>query len=71
MKIEQQNKINLDMEDVIETSRKIRNYLLDDKISSIKKKKEISNLRLILEANKNIVASSNVKINVDRLNNGK
>ena len=71
MKEKEKSKINEDMEDVISTSRKVRDFLLNETISAEEKSQELANVRLVLEANKNIVASSNVKINVDRLNNGK
>ena len=64
---EKENKINENMEDVIESSKNIRNYLLDDSISDEEKKEQLKVLKTALEANKNIVSASCVLVNVEQL----
>ena len=67
MKKEKENRINENMEDVINSSKEIRNYLLDADIPDEEKKDKLKVLRTALDANKNIVSASCVLISVEEL----
>ena len=54
MKSEQLQK---ELEGVIETAKKIRDYMLDEQIPLNERKQEISTMRTANEANKTIVSS--------------
>lgn len=61
------NKIDNAMEAVIETSVRIRNYLLNESISDEEKTSKLKVLKTALESNKNIVSASCVLIHAEQL----
>lgn len=67
MKNERQTQLNKNLDDVITTSKAIRNYLLDANIADEEKKEKLKVLKTALEANKNIVSASCVIVNIENL----
>lgn len=67
MKNERQTQLNKNLDDVITTSKAIRNYLLDENIADEEKKEKLKVLKTALEANKNIVSASCVIVNIENL----
>ena len=59
MKMKQAKKIKLqnELEGVIDSARKIRDYMLNDNIPLSERKQEIATMRTANEANKTIVSS--------------
>lgn len=59
MKMKQSKKIKLqnELEGVIDSARKIRDYMLNDNIPLSERKQEIATMRTANEANKTIVSS--------------
>lgn len=59
MKMKQAKKIKLqnELEGVIDSARKIRDYMLNDDIPLSERKQEIATMRTANEANKTIVSS--------------
>ena len=55
MKNERQKQLNENLDDVITTSKDIRNYLLDENVADEEKKEKLKVLKTALEANKNIL----------------
>lgn len=67
MKNERQTQLNNNLDDVITTSKDIRNYLLDENVAFEEKKEKLKVLKTALEANKNIVSASCVIVNIENL----
>ena len=67
MKNERQKQLNENLDDVITTSKDIRNYLLDGNVADEEKKEKLKVLKTALEANKNIVSASCVIVNIENL----
>lgn len=67
MKKEKQEQINKNLDDVINTSKKMRDYLLDETIPDEEKKERLKVIKTALEANKNIVSASCVIVNIENL----
>lgn len=67
MKNERQKQLNENLDDVITTSKDIRNYLLDENVTDEEKKEKLKVLKTALEANKNIVSASCVIVNIENL----
>ena len=67
MKKEKQEQINRNLDDVIDTSKKMRDYLLDETIPDEEKKERLKVIKTALEANKNIVSASCVIVNIENL----
>lgn len=59
--------IKNDMNDVIATSRKMREYLLNDEIPFEDRVKVLPLYKITLDANKNIVSASSLKIALEKL----
>lgn len=57
--------IKKDMDDVIKTTREMRDYLLDENISLEEKTNKLKIYKTALEGNKNIVSASVVKVNIE------
>lgn len=57
--------INDTMIDVIKTSKDMRDYLLDQSIDLEEKIGKLKILKTALEANKNIVSASVVRVNIE------
>lgn len=55
------------MDDVINTSKKIRDYLLDENIEQKNKVEKFEFFKQALIANKNIVSASGVQLSIERL----
>ena len=68
--MEQERLIKNTMEKIIETSTEIRDFLLDKNVSLEEKMQNIKVVITALEANKNLVSTANVIINVEKLTNG-
>ena len=62
--------ITKDMDEVIKTSKTVRAYLGNREIPLAERKGELLTLREVINANKNIVSASIVKITVDKLADG-
>ena len=62
-----QKDIKNDMNDVIATSRKMREYLLNDEIPFKDRVKVLPLYKITLDANKNIVSASSLKIALEKL----
>ena len=67
MNKEKQERINKNLDDVIDTSKKMRDYLLDETIPDEEKKERLKVIKTALEANKNIVSASCVIVNIENL----
>ena len=65
MKEQTKKEIKNDMDDVIKTTREMRDYLLDDSITLEEKTSKLKILKTALEGNKNIVSASVVKVNLE------
>lgn len=65
MKENTKNEIRKDMDDVIKTTREMRDYLLDESVSLEEKTSKLKVLKTALEGNKNIVSASVVKVNIE------
>lgn len=63
---ETNNLVAKEMKDVIETSKKVRNFLTDDDIEFADKLKNINIFKQVINANKNIVSASIVLVNTER-----
>lgn len=57
--------IDENMDDVIASSKEMRNYLLDDSIDLEKRMEKLKVFKTALEANKNIVSASVVQVNIE------
>jgi len=55
------------MDDVISTSKKIRDYLLDDKVEQKDKVEKFEFFKQALIANKNIVSASGILLSIERM----
>lgn len=67
MKQEKKEKIYKNMEEVIETSKTIRSYLLNRTIPYEERKSELEFIKTALSANKSIVASATTIISCYKL----
>ena len=67
MKKEKQEELNKNLDDVIQTSKDMRDYLLDTTIPDEEKKDRLKVIKTALEANKNIVSASCVIVNIENL----
>ena len=65
MKKEKKEQIEQNMNDVIKTSKEMRNYLLNEEVSLEEKKDKLKVLRTALDANKNIVSASVVQVHIE------
>ena len=65
---EKNHRLENDMKDVIETSRGMRNYLLNEEISLEERQGKLKVYKTALEANKNIVSASVVQVNLENFN---
>jgi len=63
----QKKKIEIDnnMDDVIKTSRSMREFLLDESIPFDERAGKLKVLRTALDANKNIVSASVVQVHIE------
>lgn len=59
--------INTNMEDVISTTKRVRDFLLDENISLEEKKDHLKVIKTTIDANKNIVSAACVLINVEQI----
>jgi len=66
---EKKEKIEQNMDEVIETSKKMRNFLMDEKIPLEEKKNQLKVLRGVLEFNRNIVSASVVDLHLEEFGN--
>lgn len=57
--------IDNNMEDVIKTSKEMRNYLLNENIDYEERAGYLKVFKAALEANKNIVSASVVQVNIE------
>lgn len=57
--------IDNNMKDVIDTSRDMRNYLLDESVDFEERSAKLKVFKTALEANKNIVSASVVQVNIE------
>lgn len=57
--------IDNNMEDVIKTSKEMRNYLLNENIDFETRTMNLKVFKAALEANKNIVSASVVQVNIE------
>lgn len=57
--------IDNNMNDVISTSKEMRNYLLDENIDFEERAGKLKVFKTALEANKNIVSASVVQVNIE------
>lgn len=64
---ERETKIYKDMDDVIETSKNVRDYLLDEKVSQQDKVEKFEFFKQSLIANKNIVSATGTQLAVERI----
>ena len=69
MKKERIEKNTNELDEVIDTSKVIRNYMLDKNIPYEERSREIKTMRTAVEANKSIVSSVINQIVLDRLAN--
>ena len=61
--------ISNEMKNVIETSKKVRDYLGDTNLPLVERKKELELLKQVISANKNIVSASITMLNCEKLGN--
>lgn len=59
--------ISNEMKNVIETSKKVRDFLGDTQKPLVDRKKELELLKQVISANKNIVSASITMLNCERL----
>lgn len=64
---EREKTMYANMDDVIETNKKMRDYLLDDEISHEDKMDRFDFIQQALIANKTIVSASSVQLSIERL----
>ena len=64
---DREKKTYSDMDDVVETSKKIRGYLLDETVSQEDKQDHFEFFKQALIANKNIVSATGLILSVERL----
>ncbi len=57
--------IDNNMDDVIKTSKEMRNYLLNEDIDFEERAGKLKLFKTALEANKNIVSASVVQVNIE------
>lgn len=57
--------INTNMDDVIKTSKEMRNYLLNENIDLELRTGKLKIFKTALEANKNIVSASVIQVNIE------
>ncbi len=57
--------IDNNMDDVIKTSKEMRNYLLNEDIDFEERAGKLKVFKTALEANKNIVSASVVQVNIE------
>lgn len=57
--------IDNNMDDVIKTSKEMRNFLLDESVDFETRTEYLKVYKTALEANKNIVSASVVKVNIE------
>ena len=57
--------IDTNMDDVIKTSKEMRNYLLNENIDLELRTGKLKIFKTALEANKNIVSASVVQVNIE------
>ena len=57
--------IDTNMDDVIKTSKEMRNYLLNENIDLEVRTGKLKIFKTALEANKNIVSASVVQVNIE------
>lgn len=67
MKKEKQNKIDQNVVEVFDTSKKIRDFLLSEEVSDEEKTSKLKVLRTALDANKNIISTCCVWIAEEKL----
>ena len=60
-------KINETMDDVIKTSKEMRNYLLNENVDFEERAGKLKVFKTALEANKNIVSASVVQVNIENI----
>lgn len=65
MNKDKQTIIDNTMQDVIETSKQMRDYLLNDDIDFEERSSKLKVFKTALEANKNIVSASVVRVNLE------
>ena len=64
---EREQQIYRNMDDVIDTSKKIRDYLLDDNVDQKDKVEKFEFFKQSLIANKNIVSATGTQLAVERI----
>lgn len=62
---EKNKRLENDMNDVVKTSREMRNYLLNEEIPLEERQSKLKVYKTALEANKNIVSASVVQVNLE------
>lgn len=65
MKDNKKQQIDDNMNDVIKTSKEMRDYLLNDEIAFEERSGKLKVFKTALEANKNIVSASVVQVNIE------
>lgn len=65
MNKEKKAKIDNNMEDVIATSKSMREYLLNESVPFEERASKLKVLRTALDANKNIVSASVVQVHIE------
>lgn len=69
MKEERKEKILNDMDEVIETSKTVRDFLLDENKTIAQKNSQLEFYKQVISANKNIVSATIVEISCHKLAN--
>jgi len=64
---EREQQIYKNMDDVIETSKRIRDYLLDEEVAQEDKVEKFEFFKQSLIANKNIVSATGTQLAVERI----
>lgn len=67
--METKNYISNEMKNVIETSKKVRDFLGNRDMPLVERKKELELLKQVISANKNIVSASITMLNCEKLGN--
>ena len=67
MNKQREAKMYKNMDDVIDTSKKIRDYLLDENIEQKEKVEKFEFFKQALIANKNIVSASGIQLSIERI----
>lgn len=70
-RVEIKDYIKNEMQEVIKTSKQVRDFLVNRDVAYVERKKELELYKQVISANKNIVSASITMLNVERMNDDK